>query len=71
MQLFLDIVQLVTAVLLMGTILIQSKGEGLGAAFGGGSNIVATRRGPEKVVFILSIIFSTVFIVLAALRLFL
>lgn len=71
MDLFLDIAQLVIAVLLMASILVQSKGEGLGAAFGGTGAIAATRRGPEKVVFLLSIIFSTLFIALAALRLFL
>ena len=44
----LDIIQLIFAVLLLGAILIQARGTGLGAAFGGGGNVYRTKRGIEK-----------------------
>ena len=40
--------QLVLGILLMIAILIQAKGTGLGAAFGGGDNVYRTKRGVKK-----------------------
>lgn len=71
MKLFLDIAQIVVAALLIASILLQQKGDGLGAAFGGGDTVATTRRGAEKGVFILSIILSAIFIGLALSRMFL
>jgi len=71
MKLFLDITQIVIAILLVVSILLQQKGDGLGSAFGGGGeNIATTRRGAEKGVFTLSIILSVLFIGLAVARMF-
>ncbi len=47
----LSILELVLAVLLIIAILLQQKGSGLGTAFGGGSEIYATRRGIDKVLY--------------------
>lgn len=47
----LAISQLVLAILLMICVLLQQKGAGLGAAFGGSSAIYTTRRGVDKVLF--------------------
>lgn len=44
----LNIVEIVLAVLLITGILLQARGSGLGAAFGGDGNIYRTRRGIEK-----------------------
>ncbi len=44
----LNIIQIVLAVLLVIAILAQARGSGLGAAFGGDSNVYRTRRGIEK-----------------------
>lgn len=72
MNLFFDIAQIVTAVLLILSILLQQKGDGLGAAFGGSSDTIATtRRGAEKTIFQISIVLSAIFIGLAAARMFL
>ncbi len=70
MKLILDIVQIVVGILLMISILLQSKGGGLGSAFGGGEAIATTRRGAEKGIFTISIILSVIFIGLAAARMF-
>lgn len=48
----LTILQLVFSLLLIIAILLQQKGAGLGAGFGaGGGGIQSTRRGPEKLIF--------------------
>lgn len=60
----LDIVQIIVAVLLVTTILLQNRGAGLGAAFGG-SNISHAKRGSEKTLYISTIILSAVFLIVA------
>ena len=58
----LNILQITFAILLIASILLQQKGTGLGAAFGGGGSMYKTKkRGGEKVVFTATIIFSIIF----------
>lgn len=64
-NLILNISQLVVVALLVTTILLQQKGSGLGAAFGGGDNVYATKRGAEKFVFFSTIVLSVLFLGLA------
>lgn len=45
------IVQLVLAVLLSASILVQQQGTGLGGAFGGEGNVYRSKRGLEKYLF--------------------
>jgi len=53
----LRIVQAVLSVLIIGVILIQSKGSGVSSVFGGGEgNVYRTRRGAERVIFIATIV---------------
>lgn len=67
----LDILQLVTGILLIVTILLQSKGDGLGSAFGGGAGgVQTTRRGAEKTLFNATVVLAAVFIGLASARMF-
>ncbi len=47
---------IVVAILLIVAVLLQQRGTGLGATFGGEGNVFASRRGFEKVLFLLSII---------------
>ena len=65
MQTYLNIVQLAVAVLLITAILLQSRGTGLGAAFGGEGNVYRTKRGVEKVLFRSSIALAIIFFGLA------
>jgi preprotein translocase subunit SecG len=55
------IVTLVSALLLVLFILIQSRGASLGAGFGGSSEIHVTRRGVDKTVHQITIILALVF----------
>ncbi|HLD21280.1 MAG TPA: preprotein translocase subunit SecG [Patescibacteria group bacterium] len=71
MKSFFNIAQIVIAVLLVCSILIQTRGDGLGSAFGGSDTVVSTRRGAEKTIFYISTILSALFIGLAISRMFL
>ena len=58
----LQIVQMVLAVLLIIAILLQQKGSGLGAGFGGaGGSIVSTRRGVDLFLYKATIVLSIIF----------
>jgi|TARA_B100001971_G_C18172999_1_gene528296 protein translocase SecG subunit len=59
---YLNIFQIIFGILLITAILMQSKGSGLGAAFGGGGNVYRTKkRGSEKFLFVATIIFAVLF----------
>lgn len=60
-MIFLQTSHAIIAVFLIALILLQSKGVGLSAAFGGGGEIYQTKRGAEKAIFILTIILAGLF----------
>lgn len=60
-MLLLEIGQLILAVLLVGSILLQSKGTGLSQIFGGTGNIFRTKRGVEKMLFYFTIVAAIIF----------
>lgn len=57
------------SVLLTATILLQQRGSGLGATFGGDGNVFRTKRGLEKVLFYATIALSVLFLSTAVLNL--
>ena len=61
MKTTLAIIQIVVSVLLMAAILLQQRGTGLSAAFGGEGNVYRTKRGLEKVIFASTIVLAAVF----------
>lgn len=61
----LDIIQIITAVLLIIVVLLQNQGAGLGATFGGEGNIYRTKRGAEKYLFYATIVLSVAFLATA------
>jgi preprotein translocase subunit SecG len=56
-----DISQVVLAILLIITILLQQRGSGLGSAFGGSSNVYSTKRGVDKILFNATIVILVIF----------
>jgi len=64
----LSIIQLVTAILLIISILLQNRGTGLGAAFGGEGNVYRTKRGMESVLFKATIVLAIVFLCVSLLN---
>lgn len=61
----INIALVVVSVLLIGAILIQKRGTGLGGVFGGEGAVYLTKRGAEKVIFIVTIILAVGFAGLA------
>lgn len=62
MMKYINIVQLVAAVLLVIAILLQNKGASVGGVFGGEGAVYQTKRGVEKKLFVLTIILSIIFL---------
>ncbi len=58
----LKILQLGSAFLLIIAILLQQRGTGLGAAFGGEGNVYRTKRGIEKKLFFATIALAIIFL---------
>jgi protein translocase SecG subunit len=61
----LTISEVVVAILLIISILLQNRGSGLSAAFGGDFGGYYTKRGMEKFLFYASIVLSAIFLILA------
>lgn len=61
----INISQIVIAILLTVSILLQNRGAGLSGTFGGSFGGYYTRRGFEKFLVIFSIILAALFIILA------
>lgn len=64
------VLQIIVSVLLLAAILVQQKGSGLGAAFGGGSTIYRTKRGAEKIIFRATIVLVVLFLTISLAHLF-
>ena len=63
----IQILQIIVAILLILSILLQNRGAGLGASFGGGGEIYRTKRGAEKVIFYFTVIISILFVIVCIL----
>ncbi len=60
-DLFLTL-QILTAIITIILVVIQSKGTGIGSTFGGDMGFYGTKRGAEKLLFIVTIIMAVVFV---------
>lgn len=57
----LTVIQIISAILLIVVILMQSRGAALGSIFGGEGNVYRKKRGFEKFLFTFTIILSIIF----------
>jgi preprotein translocase subunit SecG len=71
MSKIVQIVQLIVAILLMVSILMQSRGSGLSGVFGGSDNVYRTKRGVEKFLFTATIVLAVLFFAVSFLNVFL
>lgn len=62
--------EIIVAILLTVSILLQNRGAGLSSAFGGDFGGYHSKRGFEKFLFRFSVFFSLIFIILAIASLF-
>ena len=63
-----NIAQILVAIVLVLTILLQLRGGGLGGIFGSQTSTFRTRRGFEKTLFQLTIVLAVIFIALSIVR---
>lgn len=68
MKNILLIIQIAISVLLILVILLQSKGTGLGTAFGGSGAIYRSKRGIEKLFIYLTVILAFSFFLISVLQ---
>ena len=64
-----NVVQIILAIALILTILLQVRGGGLGGIFGQADSVYRTRRGVEKTLFQLTIVLVVLFIVISIIAL--
>jgi preprotein translocase subunit SecG len=69
MNQILIIVQIVISICLIGLILVQAKGTGLGRTFGSGGGTSFSRRGLEKLIFKFTFILAGLFLAISILQL--
>lgn len=63
MKNFFSILTVISSLIMILTILLQSRGASLGSAFGGESNFYRSKRGAEKIIFNTTIITGVIFVV--------
>ena len=66
MQTYVNLTEIIIAIVLVVVILLQVRGQG-GGLFGSGQSSFRTRRGVELTLFRFTIILATVFVVLSVL----
>jgi preprotein translocase subunit SecG len=66
---YLVVAQMILAVALMASILLQQRGTGLGGAFGGEVTAYRSRRGIERTLFRLTITLALLFVIFSLLNL--
>lgn len=70
MKTVISLFQIILGVLLVLIIIIQQKGSGLGASFGGDMGFYRTKRGAEKLLFYATIAIAFLFIIFSIVGLF-
>ena len=65
----LIIAQIIVSFLLIIFILLQQRGTALGAGFGGSGDFYSTKRGIQKKLFWLTVVFGGLFVLFALLNL--
>ena len=69
MEAYLQIAQIIVAVVLIATILLQVRGGGLGGIFGQPDTIYRTRRGVERTLLRFTIVLVVLFVLISILTL--
>ncbi len=69
MQVYLNIIQIVLAIALILSIMLQVRGGGLGGIFGQADSVYRTRRGIEKTLFQITIVLIILFVAVSLIAL--
>src|SRR5207302_11426887 len=62
---YFQVVQIIVGIALVITILLQARGAGLGSVFGGTGTVFKTRRGIDRLLFRMTIVFVVLFVVVS------
>ena len=62
---YFEVAQIIVALALIVSILLQARGAGLGSVFGGTGTVFKTRRGIDKLLFRFTIAFIVMFVLLS------
>ena len=65
----LQIAHIIITIFLAASILLQQRGSGLGDAFGADSAVYTSRRGAEKILYFMTIVFGFSFVAISILEL--
>jgi preprotein translocase subunit SecG len=65
MQTYFSVAQIILSAALIGAILLQVKGGGLGGIFGQADTVYRTKRGVEKTLFQLTIVLIVLFVIIS------
>ncbi len=68
MEMFFNVSLIILSIVLMLSVLLQQRGSGLGAGFGGDSAVFTTKRGAEKVLYNVTIVIALLFFGLSLAR---
>ncbi len=58
----INVIQIIISITIIGILLVQMKGEGLGGIFGGDSSVYHQRRGLEATLFNVTVVLSIIFL---------
>lgn len=64
---YLNFIEILVSALLVGLILLQVRGSGLGSVFGQENAVTRTRRGAERVIFQITVAAAIIFCALSIL----
>jgi preprotein translocase subunit SecG len=64
-RVYFQVAQIIIAVALIISILLQARGAGLGSVFGGTGTVFKTRRGIERMLFNMTVFFAVFFAILS------
>jgi preprotein translocase subunit SecG len=70
MQIYVQIALIILSIVLVGLVMLQARGSGLGSMFGGDAGVYKTRRGMEKTLFNMTIVTAVLFLVVSLLTVF-
>ena len=62
METYLNVVQIIVSVILIGVVLLQARGSGFSATFSSDTSIYRTRRGVERTLFNVTIGLAVLFV---------
>ena len=62
---YFQVAQIIISIALIVCILLQARGAGLGSVFGGTGTVFKTRRGIDRILFRMTIVFTVLFVVIS------